>query len=142
MLIPDLTWMQDAALSMGSVAAVLSLTILLMGLYSVITGKDHFPRRLRRLLWKVPASPDDQRTHGLYLMLNGAAILLMELCVTAGIYGSHSVRGFPADVMFFITLLGFCAAFALTVGAYVVGLRTRYVSSRASADSHPGIPPA
>src|ERR1700681_1647618 len=37
-LIPDLTWMQDTALSVAALAAVLGLANVLLGLFSVITG--------------------------------------------------------------------------------------------------------
>jgi hypothetical protein len=141
MLMPDLAWMQNTGLSIAAVAAVLSLTNVLLGLFSVVTGKDHLPLRIRHLLWKMPASADDHRTHGMSLMLNGAAIMLVELGLTAGIFGSHGVRGFPADVMFFVTMLAFCASLALTVGAYSLGVRTRYVSTRTSTDTRPAIPP-
>jgi hypothetical protein len=142
MLIPDLTWMQDTALSLASVAAVLSLATVVLGLFSVITGKDHFPLRFRRLLGRVPASVEDHRLHGTRMMLNGAALMLAELGATAGIFGGRGIAGFPNDVLFFMTMLTFLTAFACTIGSYSVGIRVRLVSTRASTDAQPGVPPA
>ena len=141
-LIPDLSWMRDTALSIASLAAVLSLASVLLGLFSVITGLDHMPKRVRRLLWKVPASADDHRMQGIVLMLNGAAIMLVELGVTAGIVGVYNHRAFPGDAMFFITTLAFLTSLACTAGTYTISLRVRYVSSRTSTDAQPEIPPA
>jgi hypothetical protein len=141
-LIPDLTWMEYTALTIASVAAVLSLTNVLLGLFSVITGKDHMPMFIRRRLWKMPASAEDHRLHGTSLMLNGAATMLAMLGVTSGIVGTHGVRGFPGDAMFFITLVAFLTALTCTAGSYTLSVRARYVSTRASTDTNPGIPPA
>jgi hypothetical protein len=140
--LPDLTWMQDTALSLAAVGAVLSVTSVLLGLFSLITGKDHLPRSIRRLLWKVPASPDDHRTHGMTLMLNGAAVMMVELGVTAGIVGYHGLGRFAGDALFLITTLALATSVVCTIGAYTLATRTRYVSTRASTNPHPGIPSA
>jgi hypothetical protein len=142
MLMPDLTWMQDAALSLAAVGGVLAVASVVLGLFSLITGKDHLPRSIRRLLWKVPASSDDHRTHGMTLMLNGAAVMMVELGVTAGIVGYHGLGRVSGDALFLITTLAFATSLACTVGAYSLGTRTRYMSTRGSTDSLPGIPPA
>jgi len=142
MLIPDVTWMQDTALSIASLAAVLGLASVLLGLFSIITGKDHFPKRVRRLLWKVPASADDHRMHGMMLMLNGAAVMLVELGVTANIVGMYGHRSASADAVFFITMVAILTSLACTAGSYTLSLRVRYVSTRTSTDTQPGIPPA
>jgi hypothetical protein len=142
MLLPDLSWMQDTALSIASLGAVLALASVLMGLFSVISGVDHFPGRIRRLLWKVPASPDDHRMQGIVLMLNGAAVMLVELGMTASIVGINNHRSFPADAVFFVTIVAFLTSLACTAGSYTLSLRVRYVSARTSTDAQPGIPPA
>ena len=143
-LIPDLTWMQDTALSVAALAAVLGLANVLLGLFSVITGKDHFPKgvRLWRLYARVPASTEDFRTHGMGLMLNGTAVVLMELGLTANIAGAHGLRGFPGDALFLITGLAFLTSLACLAGSFSLGVRTRYVSTRASTDARSGAPPA
>jgi hypothetical protein len=141
-LIPDLSWMRDAALALASVGAVLGLASVLLGLYSVISGQDHLPKRIRRLLWKVPASVDDHKTRGLALMLNGAAMMLVELGITAGVVGAYDHRSFAADAAFFITVVALLTSLACTAGSYTLSLRVRYVSTRTSTDPNRGIPPA
>ena len=42
-----------------SVAAVLSLVSVTLGLFSTLTGKDPLPKRIRSLLRRVPASAED-----------------------------------------------------------------------------------
>jgi hypothetical protein len=133
--------MQDTALSIASFGAVLALASVLLGLFSVISGVDHFPTRVRRLLWKVPASADDHRVHGVMLMLNGAAVMLVELGVTAEIVGFRN-HNFPANAVFFITILAILTSLACTAGSYTLSLRVRYISTRASTDPNRGIPPA
>ena len=139
---PDLTWLQDTALSVTSLAALLSLVNVVFGLFSVITGKDHLPWRIRRLLARVPASADDHRLHGTSLMLNGAALLMTMLGVTASAAGSHSLAGFRGDAQFFVTVVAFLGAVALLAGSYTVSVRVRLVSTRGATDAHHEPPPA
>jgi hypothetical protein len=139
-LSPDLTWLQDTALTVVSVAATVSLVSVMLGLFSVITGKDHLPWRIRRLLRRVPASAEDHRLHGMGLMLNGAALMLVMLGVAAGAAGRH-LGGFPSEAQFFVTIIAFLGSMALLAGAYTVSVRVRIVSTRASTDAHTGLPP-
>ena len=139
---PDLTWLQDTALSVTSLAALLSLVNVVFGLFSVITGKDHLPWRIRRLLARVPASADDHRLHGTSLMLNGAALLMTMLGVSAGVAGRHNPGGFPGDTQFFVTVLAFFGALALLAGSYTLSVRVRLVSTRGATDAHQEPPPA
>ena len=132
--------MQDAALGLAVVGAVLSLANVVMGMISVITGKDHLPQRVRRLFWRVPASAEDHRLRGMAMMLNGAGVMIVELAITATVVAAHG-HAFR-DAVFFITMLAFLTALTCIAGAYALSLRTRYVSSRASTDPLPGIPPA
>ena len=118
----------------------MSLVSVILGLFSVITGRDHLPWRIRYLLRRVPASAEDHRLHGMGLMLNGAALMLVMFGVAAGTAGRH-LGGFPSQVQFFVTAVAFVGSMALLAGAYTVSVRVRTVSTRASTDAHPGIPP-
>ena len=139
---PDLTWLQDTALSVTAFAALLSLMNVVFGLFSLITGKDHLPWRIRRLLRRIPASADDHRLHGPSLMLNGAALLMTMLGVSAGVAGRHNPGGFPGDTQFFVTVLAFFGAMALLAGSYTMSVRVHFVSTRGATDAHRERPPA
>jgi hypothetical protein len=145
---------QAITLSLISVAAVLSLVSVTLGLFSTLTGKDPLPKRIRSLLRRVPASAEDFRLRGTSLTLNGAAVMLMASLLTIYLVGPLLAGGgwsgyapsaslaFPTDTVFLVTTVAALAATACFFGAYILGVRVRYVSTRASTGAQPGMPPA
>ena len=139
-------------LSLISVAAVLSLPSVTLGLFSTLTGKDPLPKRIRRLLRRVPASAEDFRLRGMSLTLNGAAVMLISLLTInvaerlagGGWSGSapSASLAFSKDTVFLVTTVAALTAMACFIGAYTLGVRVRYVSTRASTGAQPGMPPA
>lgn len=140
-------------LSLISVAAVLSLLSVTLGLFSTLTGKDPLPKRIRSRLRRVPGSAEDFRLRGMSLTLNGAAVMLMASLVTINVvdgialsgwsgYGPSTSLAFPNDTVFLVTTVEGLAAVACFIAAYLLGARVRYVSNRASTGAQPGMPPA
>lgn len=130
---------QIITLSLISVAAVLSLAGVMVGLLCTVTGKDPLPRRIRSVMRRVPASAEDFRLRGMSLMLNGAAVILLvslsaaevvdRLTAGAG-YAPAGSLAFPTDTMFLVTAVAVAAAVALFIAAYAVSVRVQYVSTR------------
>jgi hypothetical protein len=143
---------QVITLSLISAAAVLGLVSVTLGLFSTLTGKDPLPKRMRGLLRRVPASAEDFRLRGMSLTLNGAAVMLMASLVTINVdrltlgvisgYAPSASLAFPKATVFLVTTVAAIAAMALFLGAYTLGVRVRYVSTRASTGEQPGMPPA
>jgi hypothetical protein len=145
---------QVITLSLISVAAVLSLASVTLGLFSTLTGNDPLPKRIRSRLRRVPASAEDFRLRGMSLTLNGAAVMVISLLTInvvdrlAGAgggwsgYAPSASLAFPMDTVFLVTTVAALAAMACFVGAYTLGVRVRYVSTRPSTGAQPGMPPA
>lgn len=140
-------------LSLISVAAVMSFVSVALGLFSTLTGKDPLPKRIRSLLRRVPASPEDFRLRGMSLTLNGAAVMLMATLITLNLGGGPALGGwsgyapspplaFPQATVFLVTTVAALAATACFVGAYALGRRVRYARTRPSTGAQPGMPPA
>jgi hypothetical protein len=145
---------QAITLSLLSLAAVLSLANVVLGLFSSLTGKDPLPKRIRRMLRRVPASAEDFRLRGVSLVLNGAGVMLLVSIITTNVvvmsmltpgvvYLAPSASlAFSKDTVFLVTTIAALAAIACFIGAYTLGVRVRYVSTRASTGALPGMPPA
>jgi hypothetical protein len=129
---------QAITLSLISVAALLSLVSVTVGLFSTLTGKDPLPKRIRSLLRRVPASAEDYRLRGMSLTLSGAAVMLMASLLTINVVDGLAVGGwsgyaptaslaFPKATVFFVTTVAALAAMACFIGAYTLGVRVRYV---------------
>jgi hypothetical protein len=140
-------------LSLISLAALLSFVSVTVGLFSTLTGNDPLPRRIRSLLRRVPASAEDFRLRGMTLMLNGAAVMLMVSLLTINVVNTltrGSISGyvpsasvaFPRATVFLVTTVAALAALACFVGAYVLGVRVRYVGTGPSTGTQQGTPPA
>ena len=144
---------QVITLSVISVAAVLSLVSVTLGLFSTLTGKDPLPKRIRGRLRRVPASVEDFRLRGMSLTLTGAAVMLIASLQTINVavglavsgwsgYASSASLAFPKAIVFLVITVAALAAMACFIGAYSLAVRVRYVSTRASTGADPGIPPA
>ena len=143
---------QVITLSLISVAAVLSLPSLTLGLFSTLTGKDPLPKRIRSLLRRVPASAEDFRLRGMSLTLNGVAVMLISLLTITVVdrlagggwsgYAPSASLAFSKDTVFLVTTVAALAAMACFIGSYTLGVRARYVSTRPSTGAQPGMPPA
>ncbi len=145
---------QVATLALLSVAAVLSLASVVLGLFSSLTGKDPLPKRIRRMLRRVPLSAEDFRLRGLSLMLDGAAVLLLVSIITTNVVvmgvlnpgvvvlvPSASLE-FPKTIVFLVTVVVAIASIACFWGSYALGVRVRYLNTQASTGVGPEIPPA
>ena len=140
-------------LSLISLAAVLSFVSVMLGLISTLTGKDPLPRRIRSLLRRAPASAEDFRLSGTSLMLNGAAVMVIVSLLTVNVvnrltlgsisgYMPSASLAFPKATMFLVTTVAAFAALACFFGAYVLGVRVRYVGTGPSTGIQQGTPPA
>lgn len=120
-------------------AAVAGLVNLGLGLYSIVTGRDHWPKQLRNLRRRVPASPEDQRRHSMTLVLNGAAVLIIVMGVSINTFGAHDhSQGEPLITLrFVLSLFGLAGAMACVVAAYAIGHDVRYTSARLTPGSEP-----
>ncbi len=140
MLLPDAAIMQTITAWVSVVAAVGGLLGLLMGLFSVVSGRDHWPKQIGRIRRRMPASQEDQRRHGMTLVLNGAAALIIIMGISINTVGvrDHSL-GEPLNTLrFVLTLIGLAGAVACTVGAYSLSLT--YTDSRSPAAVPPVVP--
>jgi hypothetical protein len=134
---------QDATLWLTSLVVVLALGSIVLGQFSTMTGKDHLPKRIRRRLRRVPATQEDHRMRGMSLTLNGAAMMMVALAITATPrIGMFSSGRFSRDAVFFITSVGLFAALWCSVASYNLYQRVQFVSTRASTDPHPEPPQA
>jgi hypothetical protein len=132
--------MQTVTLWLVAVVSTVALLSVLVGLYSVATGKDHWPRRLQRLRRRTPASEEDFRKHGTSMMLNGGAMLLILLGVTANALSLGTRFGEPANTLrFVILLIALAASLGCVIGAYTLSLRVHYVNGRTTAGDRAGL---
>ncbi len=144
---------QAITLLLISVAALLGLASVLVGLFCTLTGRDALPRRLREMMRRVPASADDFRLRGTILMINGAGVLLIVSSLAAnllaplailppgiGWYTSESLA-LPKAAMFAVTALVAVSAVALFVAAYSLSLRVGFVSTARHGAAELGLPP-
>jgi hypothetical protein len=152
---------QVITLSLITVAAMLGLVSVTLGLLFTLMGRDPLPKPIRRLLRRVPASADDFRLRGMSLTLNGAAVTMIVSLVTINVAGRLAGAGwsgyapatspgsaewssvaFPEGAVFLVTTVASLAAVACFIGAYTLGIRVRYVTTRGSIGANPGMPPA
>lgn len=126
--LPDPATLELYAAWFSVVAAAGGLANVLMGLGSILTGKDYWPRQLRRLRPLTPASPEDQRRYGMAVLLNGAAVLIIIMSLSLNIFSArdHS-QGEPLNTLrFVISVIGFAGAMVAVGGAYRFGLTVKY----------------
>jgi hypothetical protein len=129
--LPDPATLEQYAAWISVVAAAGGLGNVLMGLGSILTGKDYWPRQLRRLRPRTPASTEDQRRYGMSVLLNGAAVLIIIMSISLNIFGArdHS-QGEPLNTLrFVISLIGLAGAMVCVGGAYRYGLKVNYTLS-------------
>jgi hypothetical protein len=126
--LPDPATLQLAAAWVGLVAALGGLVNLGLGLFSLLTGHDRWPKRLLSLRRRVPASQEDMRKHAMTLVLNGAAVLIIVMGVSINTFGArdHS-QGEPLITLrFVLSLIGMAGAIACVIGAYSISLTVKY----------------
>jgi hypothetical protein len=118
------------ALGLLAVAALLNVSSAFLGLYSLISGKDHWPRALRFLRKRVPATENDHRTQGAALLLNGAGVMLIVMGGSMNVQSMLGrISGEPVNtIQFGLTLAALSVAMGCIIGAYVIRLRVQYVS--------------
>jgi hypothetical protein len=137
--VPDDATLQLVAAWVTVGAALVGLENLFLGLSSVLTGRDYWPRVLRRLRPRVPASPEDQRRYGMGLLLNGAAMMIILMGIAINIFGArdHSL-GEPLNTLrFVLTLIGFAAVMVLITASYRISLKVRYLDPKRPAEAPP-----
>jgi len=86
---------------------------------------------------------EDQRRHGLFMVLNAAAmlIIIMGSSIATFSIGDHRM-GEPLNTLrFVVTLIGLAGAMACVGGAYRVSLRVSYVVGRNATGANP-LPPS
>jgi len=86
-------------------------------------------------------------------VLNGAAVMLLVSIITANVvvmsmlnpgiayFAPSDSLVFPKDTVFLVTTVAALVAVACFIGAYVLYVRVRFVSTRASTRAQPGMPP-
>ena len=125
---PDLGTMQTIALSLALVGSGLAFLNITVGLYSAMTGADHWPQRLRRIRRRTPATADDHRVHGLGMLLGGCAVLMVLIGVTLNTLAIGDRVGEPEKTMrFVISVIVFAASLACMIGANGFSSRVKYL---------------
>jgi hypothetical protein len=130
--LPDSATLQLASAWLAVAAAIGGLTNLGLGLFTVITGRDHWPRRLLRLRRRSAASDDDLRRDAMTLVLNGAAILVLMMGLAMEIFGArdHSLGEPLITLRFVFSVIAFAGSIACVLGAYAISLTVTYTSRR------------
>jgi hypothetical protein len=132
--------LQALTLWTAVVAATLGLVSVLLGVFSALTGKDHWPKAMWRLRRRMPASEEDRRMQGIALMLNGAAMLIILMGVSMTALSAEGRVGEPLNTLrFVLTLIGLGASIACVIGAYGLLRRVRYTYGEASVPLGPRI---
>lgn len=124
----DTAALQLAAVWVSVLAGLLGVAGVSVGLFSVLTGRDHWPTLLRRLRRRIPASVEDQRRNGMALVLNGAAALIIVMGISIDNFSVNDrTMGEPLNTLRFVmTLIGMAGAIACVIGAYSVSLTIKY----------------
>jgi hypothetical protein len=144
MPLPDTSVLQTDTLWLALVAAGFLLASALLGMFSLVTGRDHLPKQLRWLRRKTPASPDDYRRHGTSMLLTAGAMLIVLVGVSMTTLGAqnHSL-GEPANTLaFLLSLVGALTALVLVFASYRVTLSVRYTIGKIPAGAPPVEPSA
>jgi hypothetical protein len=138
----DITSLQLAAVWTSVVAGLVGLAAMTTGLFSVLTGRDHWPPFLLRLRRRTPASEEDQRRNGMSLALNGAAVLIIIMGTSINNFtiGDHSIGEPLGTLRFVLTLIGLVGALGCVIGAYVVSITVKYTYRNLPAEAPPAKP--
>jgi hypothetical protein len=140
--LPDIATLQLTAVWLSVAAGVLGLASMATGLFSVLTGRDHWPHILRRLRRRIPASEEDQRRNGMSLALNGAAVLIIVMGTSIENFSirDHTIGEPLGTLRFVLTLIGLAGAMGCVIGAYVVSLTVKYTYGNLPAQAPPAKP--
>ena len=140
--LPDIASLQLAAVWTSVAAGVVGLAAMTAGLFSVLTGRDHWPHILRRVRRRAPASEEDQRRNGMSFALTGAAALIVAMGTSIGNFtiGDHSIGEPLGTLRFVLTLIGFAGAFACVIGSYTISLTVKYTYGNLPAKPPPANP--
>jgi hypothetical protein len=141
--LPDIASLQLAAVWTSVAGGVVGLASMTTGLFSVLTGRDHWPHILRRVRRRIPASEEDQRRNGLSLALNGAAVLIVVMGTSINNFsiGDHSIGEPLGTLRFVLTLIGLSGALGCVIGSYAVSLTVKYTYRNLPAEAAPAKPP-
>src|ERR1700686_3235673 len=137
--LPDIASLQLAAVWTSVVAGVVGLAGMTTGLFSVLTGRDHWPHILRRVRRRIPASEEDQRRNGLSLALNGAAVLIVVMGTSVNNFsiGDHTIGEPLNSLRFVLTVIGLAGALGCVIGSYAVSLTVKYTHRNFPAAAPP-----
>ncbi|HEV3461924.1 MAG TPA: hypothetical protein VG413_07770 [Candidatus Dormibacteraeota bacterium] len=140
--LPDIASLQLAAVWTSVVAGVVGLAAMATGLFSVLTGRDHWPHALLRLRRRTPASEEDQRRNGLSLALNGAAALIVVMGTSINNFtiGDHTIGEPLGTLRFVLTVIGLAGALGCVVGSYAVSVTVKYTYRNLPAEGPPPKP--
>ena len=142
MWLPDPASMAVTALWILTLSIGLSLATAFLGLYSLVTGEDHWPRVIRPLRRRAQATAEDRRIHAVTMVLRGSGVTLLSLAVAMNALALLD-RGMDEPGKTFQFLLGLLAVvtgLASIGGAHLLGLRVRYLVADGSGVEHPGLP--
>jgi hypothetical protein len=141
--LPEIASIQVAAVWTSVVAGVVGLAFMTVGLFSVLTGRDHWPQFLQRLRRRIPSSEEDRRRSGLSLALNGAAVLIVVMGTSINDFsiGDHTIGEPLNSLRFVLTLIGLAGALGCVIGSYAVSLTVKYTYRNLSAEAPPAQPP-
>jgi hypothetical protein len=140
--LPDVATLQLVAVWTSVAAGVVGLAAMAAGLFSVLSGRDHWPHVLRRLRRRIPASVEDQRRNGMSLALTGAAALIVAIGTSINDFtiGDRTIGEPLGTLRFVLTLIGLCGAFGCVIGAYSISLTVKYTHGNFSAEAPPANP--
>jgi hypothetical protein len=140
--LPDSATLQLATAWVSIAAGLVGLAAITAGLFSVLTGRDHWPRVLARSRRRIPATQDDQRRNGMSLALNAAAVLItvMGISISNFSIGDHTIGEPLSTLRFVLMFLGLAGALGCVIGAYSVGLTVKYIHRNLVAEAPPAQP--
>ena len=134
----DLGAMQTLTLWLILIGSGFAFLSVAAGVYSAMTGKDHWPQPFRRFRRRTPATDGDRRLHGFGMALQGCAVLLILSGITLNTLAIGDRVGEPqSTIRFVITVIMFVASLAGMIGAYVSTSRVNYLYRGLS--SHEGV---
>jgi hypothetical protein len=131
-----MTQLQVVTLGLVTLAAMVSLVALSIGLYELITGR--LTPGLTRLRRRIPATTADIRDNAIGLVLGEVATMLMALLILGNVFvgTGHGDRYLPG-VFFAVSLAGFLSAFACALASFLIRRNVRFVNRKAAAPSGP-----
>jgi hypothetical protein len=120
------------------IAVAINFANLFAGLLSVLTGRSHTLRPLRRFRRNVAATVTDQRLLGMTLVLLsvGQVMMMVALLIVITLAAAQATGGHaPIFGLYLVAVVSFLASVATTFASLAVGQRVSYRSANADPEA-------